>query len=239
MVNTPEAARGLQHRPAHGDPSSRPAVSLREGLYNVPAPGRRARFRLVVAGAPPHRRDGTARPARAASNCAAPTASATPHSDREAQGLAEILENVLDAIDAWSLLIEAGPPGRHSRRRAAGRPRAAAAEEDGKPGCELTLKMPCYLPVMQYTRAGPLAARGAVSRARAVASNRAMPGSTTRPDRGTAGPARRESPCWAWARSPRCSNAHGARLRSTAGGHRACAFGAARQKPTPSATWPS
>lgn len=28
----------------------------------------------------------------------------------------------------------------------------AAAEEDGKPGWKLTLKMPCYLPVMQYAQ---------------------------------------------------------------------------------------
>ncbi|MBB1174972.1 oligopeptidase A, partial [Klebsiella pneumoniae] len=28
----------------------------------------------------------------------------------------------------------------------------AAAEEDGQPGWKLTLKMPCYLPVMQYAQ---------------------------------------------------------------------------------------
>ncbi|RAP65685.1 oligopeptidase A [Achromobacter sp. HZ01] len=70
-------------------------------------------------------------------------------SDREAQASQKFSENVLDAIDAWSLLVEdesrlAGIP---ADVRAAAR---AAAEEDGKPGWKLTLKMPCYLPVMQY-----------------------------------------------------------------------------------------
>ena len=51
-------------------------------------------------------------------------------------------------------------PGRCSSRtkRLAGIPAdvlaaaRAAAEEEGKPGWKLTLKMPCYLPVMQYAR---------------------------------------------------------------------------------------
>ncbi|SSW66021.1 M3 family metallopeptidase [Achromobacter agilis] len=72
-------------------------------------------------------------------------------SDREAQASQKFSENVLDSIDAWSLLIEdesrlAGIP---ADVRAAAR---AAAEEDGKPGWKLTLKMPCYLPVMQYAQ---------------------------------------------------------------------------------------
>lgn len=72
-------------------------------------------------------------------------------SDREAQASQKFSENVLDAIDAWSLLVEdesrlAGIP---ADVRAAAR---AAAEEDGKPGWKLTLKMPCYLPVMQYAQ---------------------------------------------------------------------------------------
>ncbi|MCW0211470.1 MAG: M3 family metallopeptidase [Achromobacter sp.] len=72
-------------------------------------------------------------------------------SDREAQASQKFSENVLDSIDAWSLTIEdesrlAGIP---ADVRAAAR---AAAEEDGKPGWKLTLKMPCYLPVMQYAQ---------------------------------------------------------------------------------------
>jgi oligopeptidase A len=71
-------------------------------------------------------------------------------SDREAQVSQKFSENVLDAIDAWSILIE-------DEARLAGLPndvmQAArrAAEEDGHAtGWKLTLKMPCYLPVMQY-----------------------------------------------------------------------------------------
>ena len=58
-------------------------------------------------------------------------------------------ENVLDAVDQWTLLVE-------EESRLAGIPadvvQAAAvrAEEQGKNGWLLTLKMPCYLPVMQY-----------------------------------------------------------------------------------------
>lgn len=72
-------------------------------------------------------------------------------SDREAQASQKFSENVLDAIDAWSLLIEdeARLAGIPADVRAAAR---AAAEEDGKPGWKLTLKMPCYLPVMQYAQ---------------------------------------------------------------------------------------
>jgi oligopeptidase A len=72
-------------------------------------------------------------------------------SDREAQASQKFSENVLDSIDAWSLLVE-------DEARLAGIPAdvlsaaRAAAEEDGKPGWKLTLKMPCYLPVMQYAQ---------------------------------------------------------------------------------------
>ena len=72
-------------------------------------------------------------------------------SDREAQASQKFSENVLDAIDAWSLFVE-------DEARLAGIPAdvlaaaRAAAEEEGKPGWKLTLKMPCYLPVMQYAR---------------------------------------------------------------------------------------
>ncbi|AOB31006.1 oligopeptidase A [Bordetella sp. H567] len=72
-------------------------------------------------------------------------------SDREAQTSQKFSENVLDAIDAWSLLIEdeARLDGVPDDVKQAAR---QAAEADGKPGWKLTLKMPCYLPVMQYAR---------------------------------------------------------------------------------------
>jgi len=58
-------------------------------------------------------------------------------------------ENVLDAIDAWSLHVTdesqlAGIPD--DVRQAA----YQAAADDGQTGWKLTLHMPCYLPVMQY-----------------------------------------------------------------------------------------
>ncbi|AVJ27598.1 M3 family metallopeptidase [Achromobacter spanius] len=72
-------------------------------------------------------------------------------SDREAQASQKFSENVLDSIDAWSLIVE-------DESRLAGIPAdvvaaaRAAADEDGKAGWKLTLKMPCYLPVMQYAK---------------------------------------------------------------------------------------
>ncbi|MEN5427771.1 M3 family metallopeptidase [Stenotrophomonas pennii] len=62
---------------------------------------------------------------------------------------ARFSQNVLDATDAWSLLIE-------DEARLAGLPQdvrtaaRAAAEKDGMPGWKLTLQMPCYLPVQTY-----------------------------------------------------------------------------------------
>ncbi len=58
-------------------------------------------------------------------------------------------ENVLDAINAWALYVddEAELAGIPADVLAAAR---AAAQADGKPGWKLTLRMPCYLPVMQY-----------------------------------------------------------------------------------------
>jgi oligopeptidase A len=72
-------------------------------------------------------------------------------SDREAQASQKFSENVLDAIDAWSLFIEdeARLQGIPADVLAAAR---KAAQDDGKPGWKLTLKMPCYLPVMQYAQ---------------------------------------------------------------------------------------
>lgn len=70
-------------------------------------------------------------------------------SDKQAQASQKFSENVLDAIDNWSLLETtderlAGLPDSVKRQA------RADAEADGKAGWKLTLKMPCYLPVMQY-----------------------------------------------------------------------------------------
>jgi oligopeptidase A len=72
-------------------------------------------------------------------------------SEREAQTSQKFSENVLDAIDAWSLVIEdeARLRGVPADVKDAAR---QAAEAAGKPGWQLTLKMPCYLPVMQYAQ---------------------------------------------------------------------------------------
>ena len=63
-------------------------------------------------------------------------------------------EHVLDATDAWSLLageedIQGIP---HDVLQAA----LAAAKAEGHTGYKLTLKMPCYLPVMQYAHSSAL-----------------------------------------------------------------------------------
>lgn len=73
------------------------------------------------------------------------------NAEREAQASQKFSENVLDAIDAWSILIE-------DEARLTGLPADVlqatrqAAQDDGQAGWKLTLKMPCYLPVMQYAR---------------------------------------------------------------------------------------
>ncbi len=62
---------------------------------------------------------------------------------------AQFDDNVLDATNAWALFIDdeaklAGIP--HEVRSEA----RAQAEADGQSGWKLTLRMPCYLPVMMY-----------------------------------------------------------------------------------------
>jgi oligopeptidase A len=60
-------------------------------------------------------------------------------------------EHVLDATSDWALFVE-------SEAELAGIPTDVlaearnAAQTDGKPGWKLTLRMPCYLPVMQYAQ---------------------------------------------------------------------------------------
>ena len=63
-------------------------------------------------------------------------------------------ENVLDATDAYTLLVpESELEGVPSDVVAAAR---NAAQADGHTGCKLTLKLPCYLPVMQFARSSAL-----------------------------------------------------------------------------------
>ena len=68
--------------------------------------------------------------------------------ERQAEISQLFSEHVLDATDAWSLTI--------AKDDTAGIPddvletAHALAKADGQTGCKLTLKMPCYLPVMQY-----------------------------------------------------------------------------------------
>jgi len=59
-------------------------------------------------------------------------------------------DNVLDAVDAWALYVD--------EARLAGVPADVvctardAATAEGRPGCKLTLQLPCYLPVMQHAQ---------------------------------------------------------------------------------------
>lgn len=72
-------------------------------------------------------------------------------SDETAQVSQKFSENALDAVDQWELLVTdaARLEGIPADVRDAAR---AAAEESGREGWKLTLKMPCYLPVMQHAR---------------------------------------------------------------------------------------
>ncbi|NYT36665.1 M3 family peptidase [Allopusillimonas soli] len=71
--------------------------------------------------------------------------------ERQAQASQKFSENVLDAVDGWSLFVTEAQQleGIPKDVLAAAR---AAADAEGKPGWKLTLKMPCYLPVMQHAR---------------------------------------------------------------------------------------
>lgn len=72
-------------------------------------------------------------------------------SDQQAQISQKFSENVLDSVDQWALYIT-------DNSRLDGLPddviQAAreAAQQDGKEGWKLVLKMPCYIPVMQYAK---------------------------------------------------------------------------------------
>ena len=58
-------------------------------------------------------------------------------------------DNVLDATDDWSLYVDTAAALAGVPADVVDAARAAAAA-DGRPGYKLTLRMPCYLPVMQY-----------------------------------------------------------------------------------------
>jgi len=77
--------------------------------------------------------------------------------ERQAELSQKFSENALDATDAFAYYAGAdelaGLPQDviHAAR--------AAAQADGKEGCKLTLKMPSYLPVMQFAHSGALRER--------------------------------------------------------------------------------
>jgi oligopeptidase A len=74
--------------------------------------------------------------------------------ERQAELGQKFSENALDATDAFSLFVEAdelaGVPADVLQAT------AAAAKADGKSGHKLSLKMPCYLPVMQFAHSSKL-----------------------------------------------------------------------------------
>lgn len=72
-------------------------------------------------------------------------------SEELAQTSQQFSEHVLDAIDQWHYLVtdQAELDGIPDDVLAAAQ---RAAQENDQPGWRLTLKMPCYLPVMQYAR---------------------------------------------------------------------------------------
>ena len=74
--------------------------------------------------------------------------------ERQAELSQKFSENALDATDAFAYYAKLGelegvPEDVVSAAR-------AAAEADGKDGYKLTLKMPCYLPVMQFAKSSAL-----------------------------------------------------------------------------------
>ncbi len=77
--------------------------------------------------------------------------------ERQAELAQKFSENTLDATDAFAVYVDA--------RQLEGVPAdvvqatRAAAEAEGREGHKLTLKMPCYLPVMQFAHDGALRQR--------------------------------------------------------------------------------
>jgi len=74
--------------------------------------------------------------------------------ERQAELTQKFSENALDATDAFAYYAtEAELDGLPEDVKQAAR---AAAQKDGQDGYKLTLKMPCYLPVMQFARSSAL-----------------------------------------------------------------------------------
>ena len=74
--------------------------------------------------------------------------------ERQAELSQKFSENTLDATDAWVYYANTTElDGVPSDVQQAAR---AAAQAEGKEGYKLTLKMPCYLPVMQFARSSEL-----------------------------------------------------------------------------------
>ncbi len=74
--------------------------------------------------------------------------------ERQAELSQKFSENTLDATDAWSYYattqeLDGVPADVQQAAR-------AAAQAEGKEGHKLTLKMPCYLPVMQFAKSSAL-----------------------------------------------------------------------------------
>ena len=98
--------------------------------------------------------------------------------ERQAELSQKFSENALDATDAYAYYASAeeldGVP--EDVRQAA----RAAAEAEGKAGFKLTLKLPCYLPVMQFARSSALRER--LYRAYATRASDQAEGEATRFD---------------------------------------------------------
>lgn len=74
--------------------------------------------------------------------------------ERQAELMQKFSENALDATDQWAYYAsEAELTGVPQDVVQAAR---AAAQAEGKEGCKLTLKIPCYLPVMQFADSSAL-----------------------------------------------------------------------------------
>jgi oligopeptidase A len=74
--------------------------------------------------------------------------------ERQAELSQKFSENALDATDAFGYFADIGElDGVPDDVKQSAR---AAAQAEGKPGYKLTLKMPCYLPVMQFAHSSTL-----------------------------------------------------------------------------------
>ena len=95
--------------------------------------------------------------------------------ERQAEVGQKFSENTLDATDSFALFVgatdlEGVPPDVQQAAK-------AAAEKEGQTGYKLTLKMPCYLPVMQFAHSSALREkmyRGHVTRASEQAHGEAL-----------------------------------------------------------------